>query len=302
MNSIRFLVFILIVHISFSAPIKIKCFIEVEKEKVYFSDIVDELYEGPDFFIAYSPPPGIEKKIDIIHLKFKLKSYDLEPISNSNFILIKRKEKILDISELEKFIKEYIERKLENLGGKIFIEIEKSQNILIPFSENITFSIRHPKKSFILGKVPLIIEIRDSNRKIKEITVKTNIEIEREFFVAKEDIKIGETIDDKIESQVKKISYLVGSPILNEKDLKGKIAKVFITKGSILTNRMIDIKPLVKKGDIVSINLEEGGLKVKMEFVALESGKENEIIWVKNLSSGKKVKIKITGEKKGELI
>ncbi|MCS7180935.1 MAG: flagellar basal body P-ring formation chaperone FlgA [bacterium] len=292
--------FIFISFYLYSHPIKIKKIIETEKDEIYFSDVIDQLYEGNNFFIAYTPPIGIEKKISINYLKFKLLPHNLEPVLDSDFIVIKRKCKIINFSEIVSFIKEEINEKLKDLKGNIYVEVEKFGDILVPISENINFSLKWPRNSIEVS--PLIVEIKDGDKKIKEFRVIVKIGIEGEFFITREKINLGETLEDKVIKKFVKVSFLRDFPILNEEDLKGKIAKVTIPSGSLLTANMIDSRPLVKKGDEIDINMENENLKIEMKLVSLQSGKKNEIIWAVNPNSGKRMKIKVTGEKQGEII
>lgn len=297
------ILFFIIFQFGFSNSVKIKEIVEVEKEKVYFSDIVDGFYEGNDFFITYSPPVEFEKKLSIDYLKLKLHPYGIQPTLDKDYILIKRKKEKIEFYRIENFIKDEIKKRLNISKEDIFIEVEKKDDFFIPFYENIKFSLKFPgNKNFLIGKFPVIVEINNEHRKIKTIDVKVNVEIEIPVYVAKENIKKGESLIDKVVKQKKRISSFSNKLILDEDKLNEMVAKNDIQKETIITKNLLEQRNIVKKGEEIFVILKEGDLKLEVKFISLETGKKGQIIWVKNPISGEKLKVKVLEEKKGEIV
>jgi len=298
-----FILFFIIFQLGFSNSVKIKEIVEVEKEKVFFSDIVDGVYEGTDFFLTYAPPVEFEKKLSIDYLKLKLQPYGIKPVLDKDYVLIKRRKEKIEFSKIEDLIKEEIKKKLNLPEVNIFVQIEKKNDIFIPFNENINFSIKFPNnKNFLIGKFPVIVEISNGYKTIKTIDVKVNVEIEASIYVAKENIKKEESLKDKVVREQRRIASFSNKLILDENELNDMVAKSDIPKGTIITKNLLQERNIVKKGEEIFVILKEGDLKLEVKFISLQSGKKGQIIWVKNPINGEKLKVKILEEKKGEII
>jgi flagella basal body P-ring formation protein FlgA len=303
LNKIFIFLFFIIFQLGFSNSVKIKEIVEVEKEKVYFSDIVDGVYEGTDFFFTYAPPVEFEKKLSIDYLKLKLQPYGIKPVLDEDYILIKRKKEKIEFSKIENLIKDEIKKKLNYPEDDVFIQIEKKDDFFVPFYENINFSLKFPNnKHFLIGKFPVIVEVNNGYKTIKTIDVKVNVEIELPVYVAKENIKKGESLKDKVVKEKRRISSFPNRLILDENELNDIVAKNDISKETIITKNLLQERDIVKKGEEIFVTLKEGDLELEVKFISLESGKKGQIIWVKNPINGEKLKIKILEEKKGEIV
>lgn len=75
----------------------------------------------------------------------------------------------------------------------------------------------------------------------------------------------------------------------SKQQLEGKFAKRAIQGGVVLTPRLLFVPNAIDKGDQVSILIQRGELRVQMEGVAIEDGRLDGKIRVKNRSSGKVV-------------
>ena len=90
---------------------------------------------------------------------------------------------------------------------------------------------------------------------------------------------------------------LPGSALVDKSDVYGKRAKRRISQGEILTNEMIEIPPLIYRGDKVVILFESPHLKVTTLGMAKEDGYEGKIIRVENINSKKIITAKVINEK-----
>ncbi|MBN2483025.1 MAG: flagellar basal body P-ring formation protein FlgA [Candidatus Omnitrophica bacterium] len=69
--------------------------------------------------------------------------------------------------------------------------------------------------------------------------------------------------------------------------LQGRIAKVSLPKGRVISYNQIEIPPLVEKKQIVNIIAQNATFKAQTRGVALMDGKDGEMIKVKNIDSGR---------------
>lgn len=80
---------------------------------------------------------------------------------------------------------------------------------------------------------------------------------------------------------------------IQAKAVIGQHSRRKIQPGTVLTPRMIEPAELIARDDVVTIVAKQPGFKASMKGIALENGHQGEKIWVRNLSSGKKVMARI---------
>ena len=85
-------------------------------------------------------------------------------------------------------------------------------------------------------------------------------------------------------------------------DVAGRRLKTGLNAHKPLMARHLYPDYLVEEGNEVLITSSSGGVSINMVGYALENGQINEWIGVKNASSGKSIRAKITGEKKVKVI
>jgi flagella basal body P-ring formation protein FlgA len=91
--------------------------------------------------------------------------------------------------------------------------------------------------------------------------------------------------------------WLRTSALVEKADVYGKRAKKQIAPGEILTSEIVEIPPLISRGDKVTIIIELPHLKVTALGRAKEDGYEGQSIRVENASSQKIITAKVINDK-----
>jgi flagella basal body P-ring formation protein FlgA len=89
-----------------------------------------------------------------------------------------------------------------------------------------------------------------------------------------------------------------GTPVPADTNLDGYEVKGALGAGQVLIWRDIALKPTLRRGQVVEAVADEGFLHVAVKAVALEDGREGDIINVRNLSSNKELQARIINERK----
>jgi flagella basal body P-ring formation protein FlgA len=76
-------------------------------------------------------------------------------------------------------------------------------------------------------------------------------------------------------------------PCLDPAQLEGRLVQRNIKAGSVIELTMVQVPPLIKKGETVKIVLNRGGLFLSTLGVAQTNGGKDEMIKVENISSNK---------------
>ncbi len=82
-----------------------------------------------------------------------------------------------------------------------------------------------------------------------------------------------------------------------ETPILGKRTKQIIQKGKIIFAGMVELPPVVKRGDVVKIKIILNNVEVTALGQALQDGRLGDTIRVKNISSGKRLRAEVVDEK-----
>ncbi len=278
--------------------IKLKDFSKVSSEKIYLKDVAYIKTDNPQFKnflqslqIEDAPKPEKTKLITrekVIGI-LKKNYLDLRAIK----ILGNRCIVISDFIKLEK---SKIQEDIENFLRENFPNINViSMNIPV---REVYVPKRYKKQITVESKTKRYIHLKYSIISAKNLNIPVSVKYSQKGYVVKaiRDIKRGEKITEEDIKTVEMFNVR-DSYIRDVKQVVGKIAKVNIKEGSILKKNQVIPDYAVKKKDKVKVIYDKGFIRVELLGVALENGEVGETIRVKNLSSGKEIKCKVTGIK-----
>jgi len=116
--------------------------------------------------------------------------------------------------------------------------------------------------------------------------------------ILKHNLKKGEVIQLQNLKYTNKKDIIGNGYFVDFENLIGRKLKQNLSRGQVIKSRHLEENFMVEEGQSILIFSDLNGIKVKMEGNALQNGHFNELIKVKNLSSGKIVQGRIVNEKK----
>jgi flagella basal body P-ring formation protein FlgA len=96
--------------------------------------------------------------------------------------------------------------------------------------------------------------------------------------------------------QTRDILDVNGTPVRASAALDGIQTRSPISEGQVLCTRDIEERPLVHKGQVVEAVAVEGKMRIAVKAVAMEDGREGDLINVRNSSSNKDIQAKILND------
>lgn len=118
------------------------------------------------------------------------------------------------------------------------------------------------------------------------------VSVYEEVIVAVKPIPRGHRIESSdVELKEIDVSQIRGSVFYNKEAIVGSLAKRAIRQNTMVKGRSVC---LVCKGDRVKIVAKNAGINVAMKGLALQDGREGDLILVKNLSSSRKLEAQVT--------
>jgi len=272
---------------------------EVKYDKIRLGEIAEIKGEDPallkklkDIVIGKAPLPGKSRRIDEGGIKIRLKQngIDLSQIRLRVPIKVEVSRSFIEISKekIEKIV-------LGSVYGLIpwekdQVRIKKiciSNSALLP-EGNITYKVVVPRNTDFLGNVPLSVLFKVNRRLEKKIWATVNIEVMTEMVVTKRPLRRYHMItEDDIHLKKMDLSKVKSNAMTTYEDVLGKRTKRAINTGEVLRTDHIELPPLVKRGDVVSIIAESDGLRITALGEVRKKGCRGERIKVLNLDSKK---------------
>ncbi|OGS36342.1 MAG: flagella basal body P-ring formation protein FlgA [Elusimicrobia bacterium RIFOXYB2_FULL_49_7] len=147
------------------------------------------------------------------------------------------------------------------------------------------------------GNEILDMVVLSGEREISRIPISVRMKVYEVVCVAARKIKRGNSVtDEDIRFEEREITELRDTPFLNGEGLIGRMATRTISEGAVLSDKMIDTPPIVKKGEHVRILSRENNALVALDGIANRDGKLGEKIRVKKLMDLKLIWVYVCGE------
>jgi flagella basal body P-ring formation protein FlgA len=168
------------------------------------------------------------------------------------------------------------------------------QDVRIPgniglLPSNDEFSVVAAANARYLGHTPVEIVFR-SNSGERRVWASAYVEVLENVVVARRSMERNETISEDDVSLVKRdLAKVPPGAILDVRDAVGQKLKLSVGPGTILKKSMVDMPPLVKSGDVVTLVVETDTLKITALGKVEQTGAEGDTVQVINLTSKKRV-------------
>jgi len=243
--------------------------------------------------IAKAPLPGKTRRLKENHIRLRLKQerIDLSQIrlTAPEGIEVIRGFVVVTKEDIKRAVSDFIYANIPWDRKKVKIRnIRVGENVILPKGK-ITYSVEPLKNTDFMGSVPLPLHFKVNGSFQKRILVTADIEVSAEVVVTKRPLRRFRRItEDDIEMREKNLAELSTNIILDYEEVLGKRAKRNISANRVLRSDLIEFPPLVKRGDVVQLVAESGGLRITaLGMVKQREGRRGERIRIENIDSKK---------------
>ena len=197
---------------------------------------------------------------------------------------------------LASLIQNNIARKLNTSPSNIRLEFKQKDNALLTKKVDLKSYYISPVGKNLLGRVAFVIN-QQQGKKLQNIArIYAKAEMRSYALFANENIQRNTQITDgSIEMRQIWLDSSYKTPLNTIKHALGQIAKRNIKQGAMICSSDLKQPVLVNRNDIVSVHCISGMISIEISAVALESGKRNDLIQLKNIDSNKKFTAKVIG-------
>lgn len=281
---------------------------EIEKEQIQLGDIChvsgidgDLVQKMKAIELGSVPLAGSTKKIDRDYVLLQLKKNDVD-ISNINLQIAEGSLVIRSSMEVTKeqivgVVMDYLRRNIHEPAENYQIKsVSVSKNVLMP-SGDISYQVIPSANKDLSGKITLAVNLMSGGKIIKKVWAIAEISIYMNVVMTARPLGRYKLISDTDIQLVKRdLSKLPHNIITNCDDVIGKRTRRAIDANTVLRPDVVEMPPLVKRGNIVSIIAESDNLKVSTLGKAKERGCLGQLIEVENLDSRKSVYARVLDE------
>jgi|DewCreStandDraft_4_1066084.scaffolds.fasta_scaffold03643_11 flagella basal body P-ring formation protein FlgA len=268
--------------------------VHISKDKIYLGDIADFyniendlLAEISTIYIKRAALPGYSVTVTKENIKNQLnKKYKTINIEGPETVKVITEKSSVEKKDIKQIVENFI---LENMPWKreeVEITIKDIKDKIDTIDGNVLLKVKGEKIRNFKGNEIIPVEVTVDGKFYRIIPVSVLIKVVTDCLVAAQNIKIKESIVDKVSLQKRDITFLPDDVITDIERIRNKVARQAIANGSIILNSMLDSTPVFKRGDTVTVVVKRGSVMVETTGNSLEDGKEGNIVKVK-LVTGK---------------
>lgn len=203
---------------------------------------------------------------------------------------------------LEETLRQYFIARLANLAGKVQVRFSPAARKALALSKpTYDFRIRH-RDGELLGLVGLEVDVLENGSVADTVPIIAEVAVLKPVVMARTPINRGETIETKhvmlMEQRFVRISEI---GITDMQSVIGQEATAFLDRGRMISFRDVRVKPLVRRGELVTVWVRNGELVIKTAAKALTAGTYGDSIEVKNEATGESYAVTVTGPQTAEV-
>jgi flagella basal body P-ring formation protein FlgA len=279
--------------------IRIKDRVEIDADPVLLGQIA--IIEGgqtqfkrrlQDIVIGKAPLPGRTRRFGRDYLQARLQQYriDLAAVRfvAPSHVVVTRSHVEITRQEIEKIVADFIVQQTSQENRTLRIKEIRVPDGVILSKGHITYNVTAPRNRQLMGRCPLAIAFSINGQAQKKLWATAIIEVLAPVVVTRKPLGRYQPItEDDIEVQTLDLANLPPNVLSNPEAAVGKRTKRAIGSQAPLVADLIELPPLVKRGDLVTIIAESESLKITTLGQVKKKGCLGERIPVVNLDSKK---------------
>jgi flagella basal body P-ring formation protein FlgA len=252
--------------------------------------------------IGKAPLPGRSRSISADYVRLRLRQLDIAEermvIGGAERIEVSMPGVTVSEEQIRQIVTGFV--KTSGIWGDAQVSVAKltiSADRTLP-EGRATYRVLPPRHMRSLATVPLSIVFDVDGRFQKTIRATARIEALAPVVVAARPIgRLKPITSDDLEMKKMDLAELPVGVMTEADDIIGKRARRNIDAGDILRPDLIEMPPLVRRGDLVVIVAESEGFKVTATGEAKSDGLRGEQVKVVNLDSNKRFSARVVDKK-----
>jgi flagella basal body P-ring formation protein FlgA len=255
-----------------TAVIRVHDRVEIDGDEVLLGQIA--VIEGSDprwiqqlkdIIVGRAPLPGKARQYDQHHLEMRLKQQHVDLaavlLKMPQIVEVTRSSVQIGEQELKQIVSDFILRNISRDNKTVRIkEIRVPQNVILP-KGRVAYKVAAPRSPELMGKCSIAVDFSVNGHSQKKVWATATIEILGAVVVTRKPLGRHKPItEDDIELQTMDLSGVPDGVVTDLGAVLGKRTRRAIGARTPLRADLIELPPLVKRGDLVMIVAETNGL------------------------------------------
>jgi len=273
----------------------------VQKEAVYLEDIAIIHGSSPLLVekvgktkIQASPLPGEVLILSRASLTAAIQRNGISSLMAQSQIPEKievtRPGRAVERAEVSQILEDHFQKALGDGRKTVKVrEIQGIEQIMVPPGD-LSWEVKAPVRSYQGGHIPVSLILWAEGQKLREVRAQARLEVFAEVVVAKNSLRRHQIVDEKDVHLVNRnITQQAADVVTDLEDVLGKRVTLSVNTQEVLRKSMLEVPPLVKKGDRVILVVENSNFKITCMGEVKEEGRAGDRIKVTNISSKREV-------------
>lgn len=272
-------------------------------EIVIISDSLKADFESVrSIVICLAPPPAVDRKLARAVVENRiisvLHNHREITVSGANQITIHTLSKTISGKDLADVAVNYLSLNLKTEKTDHEISVRQiPENKVMP-ARDANLEVMERDYASFKNNQTIYVGLFNGKELFDQVGVLLDVRTFEQVITAKKAIAPGSIIaPEDVEMRREETTAYHRGLLKNVQEVIGKKAKRTITKGSILDERMVEDPPLIRRGDLVTLQAHFGMVMVETRVEARQDGKKGDVIQVNNATAKKHLLAEVVDSK-----
>jgi flagella basal body P-ring formation protein FlgA len=205
-------------------------------------------------------------------------------------IEVTRPGRSMERAEVSRILEDHFQKALGDERKTVKVrEIQGIDQIMIPPGD-LSWEVKAPDRFSQGGYIPVSLILWAQGQKVREVRAQARLEVFAEVVVARNSLRRHQIVEEKDVHLVNRnITQQPGDVVTDLGEVLGKRVNLSVNTQEALRKSMVEVPPLVKKGDRVILVVENTHFKITCMGEVKEEGRAGDRIKVTNISSKREV-------------
>lgn len=245
--------------------------------------------------VGSAPLPGRTRVITRDYVRLRLRQFGLEPdrlsFGGAERVRVHRRGNEVDVEKLQRIVSDYFRNNCPWPGAEVRVKALQvvSADRMLPVGR-VRYFVEPPQYVESPRNLAMQVRFEVDGRYRKEIRVFVDLEVMAPAVVVRRPVGRGKPLDTRdLGVEIRNLADLPAGTLRRIEDVLGQRATRSLYPDTVLRSDMIEIPPLVKRGDAVVIVAESEGLKITAAGEVKSAGGAGDRVQVVNLDSRKRI-------------
>jgi flagellar basal body P-ring formation protein FlgA len=250
--------------------------------------------------VGRAPLPGLQRTLDLSYVKARLRLLQVDlaavVLDAPPTIGVTTASQSIEGAEIVAAIREHILATRQDAAADLALQVPPPASLVLP-AGRLELKVRTRSAAELSGSFSATVEAWVDGRLVRSLSLPVRVGVLAEILVAARSIPRGAILGFE-DVRLERREVTAGlDPLREPAGALGRRATRTIAFGETVHPGLLDLPPLVRRGEIVLLTAEGRGLRAVAQGEAREDGRAGQVIRVRNLTSGREVYGQVEAER-----